>query len=185
MIRINAVGVVVTMSVLALALAGCAPTSGPVGGSGSPTQPDTSTPAQTQPAHPQGKFDGIPKHCLSSADISLALHLQIPIMQENDISGTLICSYHGTSSSDPNLQIGFNTAPAGMTVDTYKTKEQSSLPTAVFVPGVGDAAFYYTSAKLPSEMKFISNGVSCVIVTFNFTADKGHMITLAESVLEG
>jgi hypothetical protein len=183
--RIALVPLGIAAIVLALALSGCAPASTPGGSGGSATQPDASTPVTSPQAHPQGKFDGIPKHCPSSADISLALHLQIPILAENDISGTLVCGYHGASSSDPNMQVGFTTAPAGMTPDDYKAAEQSSLPTAQFVAGVGDGAFYYTSATVPSEMKFISEGVSCVVYTYNFTADKAHMITLAESILEG
>jgi hypothetical protein len=184
-LRVAAIPLVMVATTVALVLTGCAPASGPGGSGNSLAQPGGSTPGNTPRAHPQGKFDGVPKHCPSSADISLALHLQIPILQENDISGTLVCTYHGASSSDPNMQVGFTTAPAGMTPDSYKTAEQNSLPTAQFVSGIGDGAFYYTSASIPSEMKFISDGVSCVVDTFNFTADKAHMITLADSILEG
>jgi hypothetical protein len=182
--RVATIPIAISTLVLALALTGCAPASSP-GGGGSAAQTSDSSSANTAPAHPQGKFDGIPKHCPSSADISIALHLQIPVLQENTVSGTLICDYHGASSSDPNMQVGFNTLPAGMTAAAYRAGEQSSLPTAQFVSGVGDGAFYYTSASIPSEMKFISEGVSCVVDTFNFTADKAHMVTLAESILEG
>jgi hypothetical protein len=184
-LRMALVPLGVAAAVLALGLSGCAPASRSGAGGGLATQPGATTPASSPSTHPQGKFDGIPKHCPSSADVTLALHLQVPVLQENNISGTLVCSYHGASASDPNMQVGFTTAPAGMTPADYKKAEQSSLPTAQFVPGVGDGAFYYTSATLPSEMKFISNGVSCVVDTFNFAADKSHMITLADSILEG
>jgi hypothetical protein len=53
------------------------------------------------------------------------------------------------------------------------------------VPGVGDAAFYFTASLAPSGFNFISGGTACNMYTANFAPGKALMTTLAESILEG
>jgi hypothetical protein len=184
--------------VTVLGLAGC--TSG-ASSSGSSTTPaaSTTTPATTPPpshaaaahskpvaAHAQGKLTGVPKQCPSADDVTLAVHISLPHVSQSDISGAVNCTYYvNGSKGSPGLNMTFGRLPSGTTAASYLTVLKTTAPSAVFVPGVGDGAFYYTNPPLvPSALNFFSNGTSCAMYA-SFPAGRAHMIALAESILEG
>jgi hypothetical protein len=135
-------------------------------------------------AHAQGKLAGVPTKCPSADDITLALHVSIPKVYPQTINGALNCTYYvDGSKTSPGVNITFG-APNGLTVASW-TAQAKAFPSAVLVPGVGDGAVYYLANGGYTAFNFISNGVTCNIYTGNFKADQAHMVTLAESILEG
>lgn len=172
-------------SALVIVLAGCTPAASPAG-AGSPTNPAKNPPTSAAPAHAQGKFDGVPKHCLSADDVTLSIHESVPKLNESDYSPSLNCTYYTDgSTTSPVVNITF--VPLnGLTVSAWSDAVKAQSPNAKSIPGVGDGAFVFTNLpSVPSGISFVSNGVECTAYTANFTADQTRLVTLAESILEG
>jgi hypothetical protein len=150
-----------------------------------PPSPTAGTASNPSPAHAQGKLAGVPAQCPSPDDITLAVHLSIPHVYQTEVSGALDCTYYADGSADsPAVNILIAALPGGTTVASWEAGTKNANSSAVFVPGVGDAAFYFTTGA-PSGLNFISGGVACNMYTGNFTADQAHLVALAESILEG
>jgi hypothetical protein len=157
----------------------------PTAGTPPPPSPTAGTASNTAPAHAQGKFAGVPAQCPSPDDITLAVHVSIPHVYQTDVSGALDCTYYADGSAgSPGVHILIAALPSGTTVASWEAGTKNANSSAVFVPGVGDAAFYFTTGA-PSGLNFISGGVACNMYTGNFTADQAHLVALAESILEG
>jgi hypothetical protein len=150
------------------------------------SSPPAVTATNTAMAHPPGELAGVPAQCPSADDITLAVHVALPHVYPSDISGALNCTYYADGSTGSlALNVLLAQLPSGTTVDSWKAGTKNANPSAVFVPGVGDAAFYFTAGAAPSSLYFISGGVSCNIYTSNFTSDRAHLAALAESIIEG
>jgi hypothetical protein len=184
--------------VLLLGLAGC--TSGASSsGSSTTSAASTTTSATTPPpshaatptpkpvaTHVQGKLAGVPKQCPSADDVTLAVHRSLPHVNQTNISSAVNCTYYvNGSKGSPGLNMTFGRLPRGTTVASYQAALKTTAPSAVFVPGVGDGAFYYSKPPLvPSALNFFSGGTSCAMYT-SFPAGRAHLVALAVSILEG
>jgi hypothetical protein len=104
---------------------------------------------------------------------------------QTEVSGALDCTYYADGSKDsPEVNVLIAELPGGTTVASWEAGTKNANSSAVFLPGVGDAAFYFTTGAL-NGLNFISGGVACNMYTGNFTADQAHLVALAESILEG
>lgn len=203
----------VTASVIALGpLSGCAGSKGGQATAASTTSPASArggvtpsgTPATTSsssssaspgaatsaPAseHPQFKFTGMPKHCPSPDEITLALRVSIPKVSEQTVGNALNCTYYvdgGTISPGVNITFGdADTSNPAAATAAWKANLKA-FPSAVMVQGIGDGAVYYIAKGGATAFNFISNGITCNMYTGNFKADQAHMATLAEFILKG
>ena len=127
----------------------------------------------------------MPAQCLSPDDITLALHLSIPHVYQTEVSGALDCTYYANGSADsPEVNVLIAALPGGTTIASWEAGTKNANSSALFVPGVGDAAFFFTTGTL-NGLNFISDGVACNMYTGKSTADQAHLVALAESILEG
>ena len=134
----------------------------------------------------QKPLTAVPTDCPSPDAISISVKVSLPSVDSNSDAGTLECTYFNPSVSATALVITFGPSE-GATPAEFDQQVLAANPSAVAVPGVGDAALYFTHQDVNppiGNMNFLSGAVfGYVYGNLSFATQEHLTALIADQIL--